>query len=161
MQNHYPPKTSRKSILKRMKNNYKSILLFGFLMAFFAVLLQFMEYRYYIGNLDTDIYTAVVATIFTVVGIWIGINLLKPRKRQDVPEKTSQINEDKIKELNLNGREYEVLQLIAKGFSNQEIANQLFLALPTVKTHLSNLYAKLDVRSRTQAVHKAQLMNLI
>jgi len=47
------------------------------------------------------------------------------------------------------------------GLSNQEIADRLFLALPTIKTHTSNLYAKLDVRSRTQAVRKAQQLQII
>lgn len=145
-----------------MKKNYISILLFGCFLAALAVLLQFFEYKYYIGHLNTDIYTSVVATIFTGVGIWIGVNSLRSKKTEEVMVVSNlEMQQAKIKELNLNDREYEMLQLIAKGLSNQEIADELFLALPTIKTHISNLYSKLDVRSRTQAIHKAQALNLI
>ena len=142
-----------------MIKKYSSVILFGFLLAILAVGLHFFEYRYYIGSLGTDIYTTVVATIFTMVGIWIGINLLKPKTIKESSNHT--IDQKKIKDLHLNEREYEILQLISQGLSNQEIANQLFLALPTIKTHTSNLYSKLDVQSRTQAIHKAQAWNLI
>ncbi len=142
-----------------MKKAYLTILLFGVLLAILAILLQFFEYRYLIGRLNTDIYTSIVATIFTIIGIWMGMNLLKPKS--NLPDKNQQIDQEKIQALKLNEREYEILQLIAKGHTNQEIADQLFLALPTIKTHTSNLYAKLDVRNRTQAVHKAQSLQLI
>ncbi len=61
----------------------------------------------------------------------------------------------------LSAREIEVLSLIAAGQSNQEIAEQLCLALNTVKRHAYNIYAKLDVRKRTQAVSKARQLGLI
>ena len=144
-----------------MKKSYISILLFGTLLAGLTITLQFFEYRYYIGSLSTDIYTTVVALIFTGLGIWIGLNLLKPKKGVEKKEDTPGIDQSKLAELKLNKREYEILQLIAKGMSNKQIAEQLFIALPTVKTHTSNLYSKLDVKSRTQAVHKAQELHLI
>ncbi len=61
----------------------------------------------------------------------------------------------------LSARESEVLSLIADGQSNQEIAEQLCLALNTVKRHAYNIYAKLDVKKRTQAVSKARRLGLI
>jgi len=142
-----------------LKKKYIPILFFGVLLAVLAIVLQVFEYRYYIGSLDTDIYTTVVAAIFTILGIWIGINLLKKKAPQI--EGTSKIDHSKIKELELNEREYEVLKLISEGMSNQEIADKLFLALPTIKTHTSNLFTKLNVRSRTQAIHKAKNLRLI
>ena len=51
----------------------------------------------------------------------------------------------------LTNREHEILMLIAQGKSNQEIADELFITLKTVKTHVSNILAKLDVDDRTQA----------
>ncbi|MRB67725.1 DNA-binding response regulator, partial [Bacillus thuringiensis] len=51
----------------------------------------------------------------------------------------------------LTYREHEILMLIAQGKSNQEIADELFITLKTVKTHVSNILAKLDVDDRTQA----------
>lgn len=61
----------------------------------------------------------------------------------------------------LSARELEVLSLIAAGKSNEEIAEQLYLALNTVKRHASNIYDKLDVKKRTEAVAKARHLGLI
>jgi LuxR family maltose regulon positive regulatory protein len=61
----------------------------------------------------------------------------------------------------LSPRELEVLQLIAEGLSNQEIANRLFLSLSTVKVHTRNIYGKLDVHSRTQAIARSQGLGLL
>jgi LuxR family maltose regulon positive regulatory protein len=61
----------------------------------------------------------------------------------------------------LSGRELEVLQLVAAGKSNRRIASELFVSVGTVKTHLNNLYRKLDARSRTQAVARGRQLNLI
>lgn len=140
-----------------MTKAHVSVLVFGLILGLLTITLQFFEYRYYVGSLNTDIYTAVVATIFTAIGIWLGMSLLKGKKEKN----SSEIDLSKVKKLKLNEREYEVLQLIAQGLSNQEIADKLFLALPTIKTHTSNLYWKLNVQSRTQAVHKARSLKLI
>lgn len=61
----------------------------------------------------------------------------------------------------LTSREYEVLLLIGEGYSNQEIADELFITLKTVKTHVSNILSKLEVEDRTQATIYAFKHNLI
>jgi LuxR family maltose regulon positive regulatory protein len=61
----------------------------------------------------------------------------------------------------LTGREQEILQLLAAGLSNREIAAQLFLAVGTVKTHVHNIYGKLDARSRAHAIARARELRLI
>ena len=63
-------------------------------------------------------------------------------------------NHDHIRELHedLTGRERDILRLLAKGYDNQTIADELFISLKTVKTHVSNILSKLDVDDRTQAV---------
>lgn len=61
----------------------------------------------------------------------------------------------------LSMREVQVLRLVAQGASNQEIAGRLVIALPTVKRHISNIYDKLAVTSRTQAVARAQELHLL
>ena len=71
------------------------------------------------------------------------------------------INENAVPATGISQRELDVLHLLAKGLSNEEIAGQLFVSQNTVKTHLSNLYFKLDVKRRTQAVEKARLMGLL
>lgn len=61
----------------------------------------------------------------------------------------------------LTERELEVLRMIADGYSNQEIAEELVVTLGTVKAHISHIYSKLDVRSRTQAILKADQFHLL
>ena len=61
----------------------------------------------------------------------------------------------------LTDRELEVLRLIADGHSNQAIADTLVVALSTVKRHINNIYGKLDVESRTQALHRARELQLL
>jgi ATP/maltotriose-dependent transcriptional regulator MalT len=71
------------------------------------------------------------------------------------------LNEKMAAELELSKRELEVLTLMAEGFSNQEIAERLFVSLSTVKTHNQNLFVKLDVKRRTQAIEKGKRLSLI
>ena len=61
----------------------------------------------------------------------------------------------------LTERELEVLRLIAAGLSNREIAQELVVAVSTVKTHVNHIYGKLGVRSRIQAVAKARKLDML
>lgn len=74
---------------------------------------------------------------------------------------SKEIDQQKIKSLEITDREYEVLQLISKGLSNKEIASQLFLTESTIKTHVSNLLVKLNAKRRTQAIQVAQELNIL
>ena len=107
-----------------------------------------------------EIYAGAIATIFMGLGIWVGQIIIKTKNETDETTKKEVIPKPTI-DLGISKREFEVLQLIAKGYSNQEIADQLFISLPTVKTHVSNLFSKLDVKRRTQAVKKATELKLI
>jgi LuxR family maltose regulon positive regulatory protein len=60
----------------------------------------------------------------------------------------------------LTTRELEVLKLIEVGCSNQEIAKELVISMPTVKRHISNIYTKLGTSNRTQAVSRGKELNL-
>lgn len=55
----------------------------------------------------------------------------------------------------LSKREYELLELMAKGYRYKEIAEKLFLSVETIRTHIRNIYRKLEVQSRTEALNKA------
>ena len=75
------------------------------------------------------------------------------------PSKTQAFKSELVEPL--SEREFEVLQLIAAGLTNPEIASRLFLALNTVKAHTRNIYGKLNVHSRTQAIVRAQELGLL
>ena len=140
----------------------KTILLYGFLLAALAMLLKFMDYRFFLRDISTEVYVGVIALICTALGIWMGLRLTRPKvvvKKE--PAEPFVLNENKLAEIGLSKREYDVLQLMASGLSNQEIADKLFISLNTVKTHASNLFVKLNVKRRTQAVQQAKEMGLL
>src|SRR5690606_58488 len=118
-------------------------------------ILKYFQYRYMIRELSVEIYIGVVAILFTALGIWMGSKLLQ-RKKETIPEIPPSIDEEALQRIGLSSREMEVLQLIAQGNSNQEIADRLFISLATVKSHSTKLFGKLDVKRRTEAVHKAK-----
>ncbi len=83
------------------------------------------------------------------------------RSRDQMASTSAQSPEDLLSEYGISTREFEVLQLMAQGLSNQQIADQLYISLNTVKTHSSNLFLKLDVKRRTQAIRVAQDLQLL
>ena len=116
-----------------------------------------------------EIYSGLIAVIFMGVGIWVALKLARPKKETIIVEKEIYIqnnadfilNEKEIEKLSISKRELEVLQLMAEGLSNQEIAERLFVSLNTIKTHSSKVLEKLDVKRRTQAVEKAKRLAII
>jgi ATP/maltotriose-dependent transcriptional regulator MalT len=104
-----------------------------------------------------------IAVMFTALGVWAGLRLTQPKVVREVVEAPAkfQLNETNLQKLGLSRREYEVLELIAAGHSNQEIANKLFVSMSTVKTHVSNVLGKLDARRRTEAIARAKEMRII
>ena len=155
-------------MLKAFVKN-KWILLYGFSLALLLFLLRWLELRFLILNHAQDIYNGAIAIIFTLLGIWIALKIAKPKKETVIvektiylqPEKEFVLNQTALEELNLSPRDMELLQLMAKGMSNAEIAEKLFVSLNTIKTHSSKLYEKLEVKRRTQAVEKARQLSLI
>ena len=135
----------------------KTIIIYGVLSAALVIFLQILEYRFFVREISIEIYVGIVAIFFTSLGIWLGQRLIgKKSKTQQKKAVSFVIKPEKLKSYGVSNRELEVLQLMAQGLSNQEIANQLFVSLHTVKTHSSNLYSKLDVKRRTQAIQKAR-----
>jgi NarL family two-component system response regulator LiaR len=137
----------------------KTILVYGLSMAFIIFLLKFLEYRFFIRDLSIEFYMGAVAVLFTCLGIWAGLKLT--RKKIVIANRPFEFNELEFQRLGISKREHEVLLLLAQGLSNQEIADKLFVSLNTVKTHLSNLFLKLEVNRRTQAIQKGQELGLI
>ncbi len=147
----------------------KVILAYGTSLAVLLFLLRWLELRFIIFDHAFEIYIGAIAIIFTALGIWLTLKLTKPKIKTIVVEKEIYINnnvpfclnEKEVAKLCLSKRELEVLQLMAEGFSNGEIADRLFVSLHTIKTHTSNLFEKMDVKRRTQAVEMAKRLSLI
>ncbi len=144
----------------------RTIILYGLGLALLMIALKSIEYRYMLRDLSTEFYVTLVALLFTSVGIWVGLKLRGEKAPLIEKVPTDEIESEKLKaeqlaETGISQREFEVLQLMAEGHTNQEIADQLFISLNTVKTHSSNLFAKLDVKRRTQAVQKAKELALL
>jgi two-component system, NarL family, response regulator LiaR len=147
----------------------KVILAYGISLALLLFLLRWLELRFIIFDHAFEIYIGAIAIIFTALGIWLTLKLTTPKVKTIIVEKEVYINnndgfclnEKELAKLGLSKRELEVLQLMAEGFSNGEIAERLFVSLHTIKTHTSNLFEKMDVKRRTQAVEKAKRLQLI
>lgn len=150
-------------------NRHKEFLTYGISIAMVLFLLQVLEAHFIVINYRLDIFIGAIAIVFTVLGIWLALKLVKPKVETRIIEKEvyidnpvpATINQNEIANLGISKRELDVLQLMANGLSNEEIAGQLFISLNTVKTHSSNIFLKLDVKRRTQAVEKARRLNII
>ena len=137
----------------------RTVILYGLALAVFVFALKLLEYRLIIRDLSIEFYVGAVALIFTGVGTWAGLKLT--RKQVVMVGQEFVLNEPELQKLGISKREHEVLGLMAQGFSNQQIADKLFVSLNTIKTHSSNLFLKLEVSRRTQAVQKAKQLRLI
>ncbi|MEP7198137.1 MAG: LuxR C-terminal-related transcriptional regulator [Saprospiraceae bacterium] len=155
--------------IKSFLKFHKATIVYSICLALLLFLLKWLELRFIIFDYSLEIYIGFIACIFTALGIWLALKLSKPKIKTIVVEKEVYIsrnkdfvlNESLVTKLELSSRELEIAGLMAEGNSNQEIANRLFISLSTVKTHNQNLFEKLDVKRRTQAIEKAKRLNLI
>lgn len=135
---------------------FRLILLYAGALAIGAFALQWLEYQYLTRVFASEIYLLLIAALFTALGAWAALKLARPKAAVAFTR-----NDAAIKSLGLSAREFEVLELLADGQSNKEIARSLDVSPNTVKTHLANLYGKLEASSRLQAVTKARDLGLI
>jgi two-component system, NarL family, response regulator LiaR len=150
----------------RFLARHRHIILYGAALALLLFLLKWLEWKYIVMDRAIELYSGALAIVFTGLGIWLAIKLSRPKLKTIIVEKEvylkpGTINEKELARLGLTSRELEVLKLMADGLSNQEIAARLFVSLNTIKTHSANIFEKLDVRRRTQAVDKAKKLNII
>ena len=141
--------------------NWKTIFVYGISLAALVFFLKFIEYKFFVRDLSLEFYVGLVALFFTAIGVWAGLRITRKKTVIVGNPANFQINEEQLKQLGISKREYDVLELMAKGLSNQEIADKLFVSLNTVKTHSSNIFLKLDARRRTQAIQRAKQLHLI
>ena len=147
----------------------KAVLLYGLCAGLLVAALRFVEYRFLVVDYSIEIYGALVAALFAGVGIWLGLTLTRRKdvvviREVAVPVPAGApfvVNAAKVDELTITPRELEILQLIANGMSNREIAEALFVSENTVKTHSSRLFDKLGAGRRTKAVQLGKSLGLI
>ncbi len=157
----------------------KTILLYGLLGGVLIAALKMVEYRYLVLEHSLEMYGGIVAALFSVVGIWLGRKLTRTREKLVVREVPVRVevpvevrvpvpgsgpfvrNEERVRELLLTPRELEILEALAAGLSNKEMADQLFVSENTVKTHAARVFAKLGAKRRTQAVQLAKEAGII
>ena len=149
----------------------RHVLIFGIVGGVLIVALQYTEYRFVVIEHSVELYSALVAILFATFGIWLGLRItrnretiretvvvkevLVPAERPFVPDTAQQ------QALGITPREMEILTLIARGFSNREIATQLFVSENTVKTHCARAFDKLGAARRTQAVRRGKELGLL
>lgn len=134
----------------------RTVLLWALVLAVGAFALQWLEYRFLVRAFSWQVYVGLIGVAFAAGGVWIGWKLAARAR----PE-TFARNDAALASLGLTGQEVKVLERLAAGRSNKEIARDLGLSPNTVKTHVANLYAKLEVSRRTQAIGKARDLALI
>lgn len=157
----------------RIPDMKRLVLICGIVGGVLIAALQWMEYRFLVVEHSLEIYGGLVALTFSGVGIWLGLKLTTPRERvvvkevqvlvenQATPDSPFRPDERKQMELGLTRREIEILELLAQGMSNREIAGKLFVSENTVKTHCSRVFEKLGARRRTQAVQLGKEFGLL
>jgi two-component system, NarL family, response regulator LiaR len=153
----------------------RQVVIYGLVGGVLIALLKWMEYRYMVVEHSVEIYGGLIAAMFAILGIWLGLKLTKKKtvvKEKIVvkevpvliPAAVAQafvLNEKKREDLSITRRELEILELIAQGMSNREIAEKLFVSENTVKTHSSRVFDKLGAKRRTQAVQLGKEFGLL
>lgn len=168
---------SAKQMKNRQGNSFRinrHLILYGISLSILLFLLKWFQWKFLIIDNSTDIYIALVALLFTILGMWIARQLSKPKTI--VIEKTEtvvvekivytdapsgfKLNKEELDKLKLSKREHEVLILVTEGLSNAEIADKLCLSLSTIKTHVSNLLLKMEVKRRAQLIEKSKRLKI-
>jgi len=158
----------------------RHVLIFGLVGGFLVVTLQYTEYRFVVIEHSVELYSGLVAILFAAFGIWLGLRITRRREaiRETVVVKEVPVsaepgglwvpglapfapNTASQQTLGITARELEILTLVARGFSNREIATQLFVSENTVKTHCARAFDKLGAVRRTQAVQRGKELGLL
>ena len=153
----------------------KQVLIFGLVGGVLIALLQWTEFHFVVLEHSIAIYGVLIAVLFAGLGIWLGTRLFAPRDRvverivDRVVEVESPAADDTVRErldvtrerLGITRRELEILELVARGLSNREIGETLFVSENTVKTHCSRAFDKLGARRRTEAVQRSKELGLL
>lgn len=138
------------------RSTVRIVILYAIALAATAFGLEWLHYQYFTKVYSVEIYVILIALGFASLGIWIGHRLTAQKPREPFEQ-----NSAALKSLGISGRELEVLEALAAGQSNKEIARTLDISPNTVKTHVTKIYAKLQVNGRVRAIEEARTLHLI
>jgi NarL family two-component system response regulator LiaR len=139
----------------------KSAILYGIALALILIFSQWLQIHFWKRNLTVEVYVGLAGILFLGVGIFAGYQWQQRKKKYLHVNLTSDVDVSLAEQFGLSKRETEVLQKMSEGLSNQEIADALFVSLNTVKTHTANIFIKLEVKRRTQAIQKARELKIV
>jgi ATP/maltotriose-dependent transcriptional regulator MalT len=161
----------------------RHVLIFGVAGGLLIATLRYTEYRFIVIEHSVELYSALVAILFAAFGIWLGLRITRSREtiRETVRETIRETvvvkevlvpaeapapepfapNVARQQRLGITARELEILTLVARGYSNREIATQVFVSENTVKTHCARVFDKLGAARRTQAVQRGKELGLL
>jgi NarL family two-component system response regulator LiaR len=153
----------------------RHVLIFGFVGGLLIAILQYTQYRFVVIEHSVELYSALVAILFATFGIWLGLRITRSREtiRETVVVREVRVPAEapalepftpdtaRQQALGITARELEILNLVARGLSNREIAGQLFVSENTVKTHCARAFDKLGAARRTQAVQRGKELGLL
>ncbi|WP_108867484.1 response regulator transcription factor [Aquimarina aquimarini] len=134
----------------------KTIFIFTSLIIALLALFQISKYHLISQDVSIQFVIATIAVVFFIIG-----SVINKKTSHSITVSSQEINQAKINELGISNREHEVLCKVAEGLSNKEIAHQLYVSENTIKTHVSNLLAKLNAKRRTQAIQIAKKLKII
>jgi DNA-binding NarL/FixJ family response regulator len=133
---------------------------FGLLITALLILFRVAGIYHLYNNIANDAWIGGFSVLFLVIGIVLSRKLFT-KTTVVIQQKPIAINYDQMLKAGISKREAEILILIHDGLSNQQIADKLFLSENTIKKHLSNIFQKLQVERRTEAIKKALELSII
>jgi DNA-binding NarL/FixJ family response regulator len=134
----------------------RTILTYGAILAVGGIGLEWLQYQFLVRSHAVEIYATLIALAFMALGVWVGARLFRR-----APPPAVEHNARAQETLGISERELEVLEQLAAGRSNKEIAQRLGVSPNTVKTHVARLFEKLAVRRRTAAILRARELGMI
>lgn len=149
----------RKRLRSADRPPWLRVAIYGALLAVGALGLQWLDYQRLARAHSGDIFVFLIALAFLVLGVVVGLRLRGAPAPQD--ERADAGNPQAVASLGISPRELAVLQELAAGHSDKEIAARLSVSPNTVKTHVSRLFDKLGARRRTDAIHKARELGIV
>lgn len=142
--------------MKRRQTLFTTVILYALLLALAAFALEWLQYQYFLKTYPVEIYIVLIASGFAALGVWVGAKLTKSNHPGPFER-----NKAAIETLGISKRELEVLECMASGQSNKEMARALNISPNTIKTHVAHVFEKLDVDRRVLAIEKAKSLQLI